>query len=40
MARLFDPAEGMKTREVPGGTAPNQVRAALADAEARLETMV
>lgn len=39
MARLFDPAEGMKTRTVPGGTSPSSVSAALAEAEARLSAM-
>ncbi len=39
MARLFDPAEGMKTRVVPGGTAPESVHAALAEAQTRLRTM-
>jgi argininosuccinate lyase len=38
MARLLqEPAEGMKTREVPGGTGPAAVARALADAEARLK---
>ena len=36
MVRLLDPAEGMKTRSVPGGTAPETVNAALAAAEERL----
>ena len=36
MARLFDPAEGMKTRELPGGTGPAAVLEALNQAEARL----
>ncbi len=31
--------EGMKTRELPGGTGPNAVAAALADARARLASM-
>ena len=39
MARLFDPAEGMKTRTVKGGTAPSSVTAALDEAEARLNAM-
>jgi argininosuccinate lyase len=39
MAKLFHPAEGMKTRTVPGGTSPESVRAALAEAEARLSAM-
>src|SRR5277367_1055747 len=36
MARLLDPAEGMKTRELPGGAGPAAVAKALEDAEARL----
>ncbi len=36
MARLFSPAEGMKSRELPGGTGPQAVAAALSDAELRL----
>jgi argininosuccinate lyase len=36
MAALLDPTEGMKTRDVPGGTAPQAVRKALEEAEARL----
>jgi argininosuccinate lyase len=36
MARLLDPAEGMKTREVAGGTGPAAVSHALEQAEARL----
>jgi argininosuccinate lyase len=39
MARLLDPAEGMKSREVPGGTGPAAVANALADARARLAQM-
>jgi argininosuccinate lyase len=39
MARLFQPAEGMKTRTVPGGTAPSSVAAALDEAEQRLALM-
>jgi argininosuccinate lyase len=39
MVRLMDPAEGMKTRVVPGGTAPETVRRALAEAEHRLKAM-
>jgi argininosuccinate lyase len=39
MARLFDPSEGMKTRAVAGGTAPQTVRAALEEAQARLSAM-
>jgi argininosuccinate lyase len=37
IARLLDPAEGMKSREIPGATGPNAVAAALAEARARLE---
>ena len=36
MARLLLPSEGMKTREVPGGTGPAAVAQALEEAEARL----
>ncbi len=39
MARLLDPAEGMKSREVPGGTGPQAVAEALAEARARLAQM-
>jgi argininosuccinate lyase len=39
MARLLDPAEGMKSREVPGGTGPDAVAKALAGARARLAQM-
>jgi argininosuccinate lyase len=39
MARLMDPAEGMKTREVPGGTGPSAVAKALDDAELRLKQL-
>ena len=39
MARLMHPREGMKTREIPGGTGPEAVRAALAEAAARLKRM-
>ena len=39
MARLFHPAEGMKTRTVPGGTAPAAVQSALAEAKVRLDHM-
>jgi argininosuccinate lyase len=39
MARLFDPAEGMKTRTVAGGTAPASVAAALSEARKRLASM-
>ena len=36
MSRLLNPAEGMKTRELPGGTGPLAVLDALDEAEARL----
>jgi argininosuccinate lyase len=36
MARLLQPTEGMKTRELPGGAGPSAVAHALEDAEARL----
>jgi argininosuccinate lyase len=36
VARLLDPREGMKTREIAGGTGPAHVAAALAEAHARL----
>ena len=39
MARLLDPAEGMKTREIPGGTGPRAVAAALDEAERALDDM-
>jgi argininosuccinate lyase len=39
MAALFDPVEGMKSRSVPGGTAPSAVMNALAEAESRLAEM-
>ena len=39
MARLLDPAEGMKSREMPGGTGPEAVAQALAEARARLAQM-
>jgi argininosuccinate lyase len=38
MIRLFHPLEGMKTREVPGGTGPGAVAAALDEAESRLRS--
>jgi argininosuccinate lyase len=37
MARLLDPIEGMKSRCLPGGTAPSAVAQALSDAKSRLE---
>jgi argininosuccinate lyase len=39
MARLLQPAEGMKTREIPGGTGPAAVATALDEAEMRLAQM-
>jgi len=39
MAALLDPRQGMKSREIPGGTGPESVRAALAAARQRLEQM-
>ena len=39
MARLLDPREGMRTRELPGGTGPRAVAAALDEARRRLATM-
>jgi len=36
MARLLQPTEGMKTRELPGGAGPSAVALALEEAEARL----
>jgi argininosuccinate lyase len=38
-AALLDPKRGMQSREVPGGTGPQTVSAALADAAQRLKTM-
>ena len=38
MARLLEPAEGMKTRSLPGGTAPAAVSAALEEARQRIAT--
>ncbi len=32
----MQPEEGLKTRELPGGSGPNAVARALAEAEARL----
>jgi argininosuccinate lyase len=37
MTGLLHPAEGMKTREIPGGTGPKTVAAALDEAEQRLQ---
>jgi argininosuccinate lyase len=39
MAALLKPAEGMRTREIVGGTGPESVRRALAEAEARLDSL-
>jgi argininosuccinate lyase len=39
MARLLHPAEGMKTRSLPGGTAPATVNAALEEAGRRIAKM-
>jgi argininosuccinate lyase len=39
MARYLDPREGMKTREIIGGTGPNAVTAALEEAQARLASL-
>lgn len=39
MARLFSPVEGMKSRELPGGTGPQVVANALDAAEARLSDL-
>jgi argininosuccinate lyase len=40
VARLLDPREGMKTREIAGGTGPATVAAALAAARERLDSLV
>jgi len=40
VARLLDPREGMKTREIAGGTGPETVAAALVEARKRLGRMV
>ena len=37
MVRLLEPKEGMKSRNLPGGTGPEAVRKAMADARDRLE---
>ncbi len=39
MAALLDPRKGMESRELPGGTGPVTVAAALAEARERLERM-
>ena len=38
-AALLDPKQGMKSREVPGGTGPDSVATALAAAKQRLKEM-
>ncbi|HXJ38077.1 MAG TPA: hypothetical protein VNH18_02295, partial [Bryobacteraceae bacterium] len=40
IARLLNPREGMKTREIKGGTGPATVAAALAEARLRLTQML
>ena len=40
MAALMNPKEGMKSRQVPGGTAPEQVHRALAEAAERLAALI
>jgi argininosuccinate lyase len=40
MVKLLNPLEGMKSRSLPGGTAPEAVSRALAEAKTRLETFV
>jgi len=39
VARLLNPREGMKTREIVGGTGPATVAAALAEAQKRLSNL-
>ncbi|HEY7390915.1 MAG TPA: argininosuccinate lyase [Bryobacteraceae bacterium] len=39
MAALLDPARGLETRSLPGGTAPSAVQAALAQAREALESL-
>jgi argininosuccinate lyase len=39
MAQLLDPRRGLETREIPGGTGPKAVAAALAEASERLKEM-
>jgi hypothetical protein len=39
MAKLLDPREGLRTREIPGGTGPDHVHRALFEARARLESL-
>ena len=38
-AAVLNPSEGMMTREIPGGTGPRHVAAALDEAEARLQRL-
>ncbi|HLY17633.1 MAG TPA: argininosuccinate lyase [Bryobacteraceae bacterium] len=40
MARLLDPREGLRSREIAGGTGPQTVARALAEARARLAQML
>jgi hypothetical protein len=37
---VLKPEEGMKTREIPGGTGPKHVAAALVAAESRLKQLL
>jgi argininosuccinate lyase len=39
MTRYLKPAEGIRTRELPGGTGPNAVARALEEAQARLDRL-
>jgi argininosuccinate lyase len=39
LAALLDPRQGMESREIPGGTGPESVQAALKAAHQRLEQM-
>jgi argininosuccinate lyase len=39
MVRLLEPKEGMKSRNLPGGTGPQAVRNAMAEARTRLEEL-
>lgn len=39
MAKLLDPREGMRTREISGGTGPQHVKRALAEARTRLQAL-
>jgi hypothetical protein len=40
MAALLNPSEGMKTREIRGGTGPVHVAKALVEARARLDQLL